>query len=439
MVRIIKKYIAVILFLQGLLSIYSVNAQFSLSTPYSRYGMGSLFSGANNAGVAIGGVGYARAKNNEVNFSNAASYSAVDTQSFIFNIGFNTQWHKIHNNEAESKAYVAGISNISFSFPLFRRLKMGISLAPFSSVDYSASDTILGDINYLKKYTGEGNIDRVIVGLAYQPLKSGNNNLSIGFNGIYYFGSVNRLVDLKFLNTVPDTRGLLHDTTGFFNTYTKNEYNVSSLGFEIGLQYFHVTGDKVMGIGLNFQPSYKLGTDNKRMFYTYYTSSSSDNVQDTVQYSKSKGNITMPMKIGGGVSFEKVNKFFVEADMTYTQWSKFLFEQGTEDAVCDNLLLNFGFEYTPNVYGLSYFEKLAYRAGFGYDNGYIALQGQRIDKFYITAGVALPIKKAGTLLNINFEYGTIGTTDNNLIKENYFSLGLSVSAKDRWFVKRKYQ
>ena len=38
---------------------------------------------------------------------------------------------------------------------------------------------------------------------------------------------------------------------------------------------------------------------------------------------------------------------------------------------------------------------------------------------------------------MGFEFGKRGTTDNNLIEENYFNFRLSLSLTDLWFIKRK--
>ena len=57
----------------------------------------------------------------------------------------------------------------------------------------------------------------------------------------------------------------------------------------------------------------------------------------------------------------------------------------------------------------------------------------------VALGFGLPIKKQGTQVNLFLEYGKHGTKEQNLIREDYFKVGISVSAKDVWFFKRKYQ
>ena len=57
------------------------------------------------------------------------------------------------------------------------------------------------------------------------------------------------------------------------------------------------------------------------------------------------------------------------------------------------------------------------------------------NQFSLNLGLGLPI--AGlSKANLGFEIGKIGNDD--LIKENYFSLRLGLSLNDVWFIKRKY-
>ena len=53
-------------------------------------------------------------------------------------------------------------------------------------------------------------------------------------------------------------------------------------------------------------------------------------------------------------------------------------------------------------------------------------------------GLGLPLGRKLSSLNLGSEFGKKGTTDNNLIQENYFNFRLSLSLTDtNWFQKRK--
>jgi hypothetical protein len=64
--------------------------------------------------------------------------------------------------------------------------------------------------------------------------------------------------------------------------------------------------------------------------------------------------------------------------------------------------------------------------------------------FGITFGMGLPIRSnvlrgSRSMLNIGLEYGKMGTTNENLIQENYFKIYLSATIFERWFIKRRYR
>jgi len=42
------------------------------------------------------------------------------------------------------------------------------------------------------------------------------------------------------------------------------------------------------------------------------------------------------------------------------------------------------------------------------------------------------------MVSTGIEFGRMGTTNQNLIEENYIRFVLGISLKERWFVKKKY-
>ena len=61
-------------------------AQTSISSPYSRFGIGETNVFNNAINNAMGGVGYAYRRNNSINYMNPASYAGIDTTSFVFDV-----------------------------------------------------------------------------------------------------------------------------------------------------------------------------------------------------------------------------------------------------------------------------------------------------------------------------------------------------------------
>ena len=56
----------------------------------------------------------------------------------------------------------------------------------------------------------------------------------------------------------------------------------------------------------------------------------------------------------------------------------------------------------------------------------------------LTLGLGMPVKRTNTFYNFSMEVGEQGTTESNLIKEQFLRFTFGVTFKGIWFVKRKY-
>lgn len=433
-----RKYKILLVIFFCSLVVFTAKAQYDISSPYSQYGIGSTALSGNQYNESMGGISQAVRKNNVVNLLNPASYSAIDTQSFVFDIGLSMMWKNVSTSDFSSNSFLASITNISMAFPISKSLKLALALTPLSDISYSATDTILsngsvGDDDYIpvrsQSFDGNGGLDKITLGFAYQPtFNKFLSRFSLGFNASYIFGNIYRSNILSF-----------GGAAGYINSRVEKNYNVSAFSFDIGMQYLQpLKNDDLLGIGFTLGIPMKYSADEEYFRYSYINEGTAATLQDTIEYLSSDRKITMPYSLSFGLSYSRPNKFLVGMDAVYTKWSKFDFENNNLAELKDNVKLSLGGEYIPNLYG-TYFQQFAYRAGINYDNGYIYLRDKRISKIGIACGLSLPIKKIGTTINLSFEYGRMGTTDNGLIKESYYTLGLSITAKDRWFVQRKYR
>ena len=107
--------------------------------------------------------------------------------------------------------------------------------------------------------------------------------------------------------------------------------------------------------------------------------------------------------------------------------------------------ISLGGYYLPKINSISsYWDRITYRAGVRFEKTGLSIDGSgtntnftAINDFGISFGLGLPLKRLSTV-NLGFEFGKRGTTENNLIEENYFNLRLSLSLTDiNWFKKRK--
>jgi hypothetical protein len=98
--------------------------------------------------------------------------------------------------------------------------------------------------------------------------------------------------------------------------------------------------------------------------------------------------------------------------------------------------ISFGGYFIPDSSSLvSYWKRIKYRFGIKNDKKSIIVNNLPVNQFSLNLGLGLPISGLSQA-NLGLEIGKIGNDD--LIKENYFSLRLGLSLNDVWFIKRKY-
>ncbi len=107
--------------------------------------------------------------------------------------------------------------------------------------------------------------------------------------------------------------------------------------------------------------------------------------------------------------------------------------------------ISLGGYYLPKINSISsYWHRVTYRAGVRLEKTGLLVDGSglntnftQVNDFGMSFGLGLPLRQLSTV-NMGFEFGKRGTTNNNLIQENYFNFRLSLSLTDtQWFQKRK--
>ena len=110
------------------------SAQSATMTPYTRYAYGMLGDHATSAQRAMGGVGYAMVSGRQINVMNPASYAAIDTLTFLFDIGMNvTSLHQseiIDNAKVSDNKFGGGLEYVTLQFPLGKYMGASIGLVP---------------------------------------------------------------------------------------------------------------------------------------------------------------------------------------------------------------------------------------------------------------------------------------------------------------------
>ena len=421
-----KKYLLLTIF--TILLFPAVQAQIRIASPYSRFGLGDL-SGNNNAwNFSLGQTGIALRSSSHVNYTNPASYGGFDSLAFVFEGGFSAESVRLTSRLQSTSRSYASLGYLSFGFPVTKWWKTAIGLVPFSDVGYDVvsleKSATAGTV--LSLYSGSGGINRFFWGNAFNITK----DLSVGVNVCYLFGNSTRESVVFF----PDS---IHS----MNYKIDNYVTVGDFYFNLGAQYrIRMKKDLSIILGAVFSPSTSITAHGSALAQTFLLSTTGvEYPRDTIAIVDSyKGSILLPWTAGGGITFQKTDKFLVTADYRYQNWKSYR-AFGQSDSLANSYQISVGGEIVPNPDNYSsYFARVHYRLGFYFDRTYLLLRGRQLNEYGITLGFGLPLRGMKTMMNIGGQFGSRGTVQGDLIKETYFKFVLGFSIYERWFHKRKY-
>ncbi len=425
-------------------------------SPYTMYGIGEQNTPGTLPQRSMGGIGVATRSPGIVNLLNPASFSAAPQKSFLFSFGLegqNTYNSQTMSGVEKHSAYNSfNFHDISFQMPVAKKLGLGFSLTPYSSVgyrvkymqEYSADDPLwgyVGPVQYI--YQGEGDVTEVKLGMGWEVFK----HFSVGLSAQYYWGNIDR----GYVATPTSITG----EGNFGSVVGDDNYSISSFKGQAGLQWDVIYNTRrALTIGATYdfggdlRPKY---SNNTYIGDLYNTSAKSDTTQLK---------LVLPHQIAVGVLYQSP-KWIVGADFVYQNWgssnngSVRTAVSGADQssysvAYTNTSTIKVGFEYTPNRYDVRHaLKRWSYRAGFRYGNYNQTYNGQKLSQYAVTAGIGIPVKLfAVSSIDIGVEYGRRGynVADRlGLVRQQYFKIGVGFSLfaggvenQEYWFMRPKY-
>ena len=131
-----KRYKTIISICLLILTAVSATAQSSSNSPYTRYGFGQLSDQSFGNSKAMGGIAYGLRNGLHINASNPASYSAVDSLTFILDAGMSLQNANFKEGNVKTNAKNSTFDYIAMQFRLVKGLGLTAGFLPYSTVAY---------------------------------------------------------------------------------------------------------------------------------------------------------------------------------------------------------------------------------------------------------------------------------------------------------------
>lgn len=412
-----------------------VFAQSGTNSPYSQYGLGQLSEQTSGFNRGMNGLGLGFREHNQVNYINPASYSSMDSLTFIFDAGlsgqitnFSERGHKVNANNADFEYAVAG-------FRAFKHIGVSFGIIPFTNVgyNYSMTDYLNGDRNttYTNTYSGSGGIHQVYLGAGWEFLKG----LSVGANISYIWGDIERAV----VNSYSDT---------WINTLSKYyTATVSSYKLNFGLQYsLDISKKNSLTVGLTYELGHKLNSDPNCKIISMNSSTA---VADTSSFSVKNG-LEIPVSFGVGLMWNHNNKLKLGTDFVYQKWGGIKYPVYkvindvpsyvlSDNYYSDRYKVTVGGEFCNNAMSRNFFDRIRFRAGMSYSTPYYKINGQDVPKeISVSAGFGIPIINSynnRSMLNISGQW--VHSAAKGMLTENTFRINIGMTFNERWFMKWK--
>lgn len=415
------------------------------NSSYSRFGLGMLSDQAQGFNRNMGGVAQGLRAGNRLNMLNPASYSAIDSLSFIFDAGMSLQRTSMSQNGTRLRINNTSIDYVHAGFRIRKGFGMSIGFIPYTNIGYSFSQTqkvgiddyTLQPITKTSSYTGSGGLHQLYGGLGWNAFKG----LSIGVNLGYMWGNINHALTTTYAE----------NGAASANFNTPNSVESASLqtwAGNVGLQYqTSLSAQEKVVVGATVGIGHAIGGDATLLRFI----SNGDSISQTISNA-----YQLPMTYSVGASWIHQDKWVFAADYSLEKWSQCKAPAlsnattGTttqyvalKGAYKDRSKVSIGAEYTPQRYAKSLFKSMTYRAGAYYSTPYLVINGQDGPKeLSLTAGIGIPIINRWnnrTYVNVGAQWIYRSPSVKTMITENYFRLNIGVTFNDQWFEKWKFK
>lgn len=405
-------------------------AQTSTNSPYTRYGFGQLADQNFGNSKAMGGIAYGLRNGTQINASNPASYTAIDSLTFLFDAGMTLQNANFKDGNVKTNAKNSSFDYLAMQFRLWKKMGMTVGFLPFSTVGYSLYKTNeFDDVDnngyWSESFTGDGGFNQVFVGLGYKVF----NNLSVGANVSYLYGDITH----QSMTTIggATTRSIKLD-----------KFSVNDYKLDLGLQYTYKLNKKNT---INVGAVYSLGHTLNGDAYKYHQTGAESNGSIYVQ-SQTGDTITnafkLPHTFGLGLTYVYDNRLTVGVDYTLQKWesadlswnkfNKEKLEMGKRTKIA------LGAEFIPSYISHNYLKRIRYRAGAYYSDPYTKINGEDGAREYgVSVGFGLPMFQSKSMLNISGQYIKVSPKVKGMLEENYLRINIGLTFNERWFMKWK--
>lgn len=413
--RIIQLLATVIVL--GLIGLPTATAQTSGGSTYSSLNIGDLQTSTSVAGQGLAGVESAMPMPGNLNSLNPAGWA--DLRSVTLAAGMNFEQYQVSTASQSLYQNSTRLQGFSIGFPFSETygITAAILFRPYSTVNYRSQLTeripLAGTDTALSTITkqGSGGVSQAVLGSSFKPI----DQLTVGAGLDWYFGAIESRSNVAFDNTSLNPATYL----------TSDQYR--GIGGRFGLQARPIEG---LQVGATLQTGVTL---NRVRFLINNYLDAAGQVIDTT--GTDTADITVPQRLTIGASYQ-MGRSILGTEISTQAWESDVLTTATSA-----MRYGVAYQYTAsesiNAEG---FDRWTFRAGASYEDTYYLTSNGAISQLGFTLGVGFPLAaynrlNANPAMDIAFQFGTRGTTENGLTRETFGKLSVELSLSELWFVK----
>lgn len=400
-------------------------------SPYSRFGYGTLGMRQTATTRALGGIGAGLRDGLVVNPANPASYTAVDSMTFIMDLAVSLRGSHLAEGGNRDSRVLGNLDYATILFPVSRHIAVSAGITPFSTVGYrfGSLEKLQGDSqnNYRRTYLGQGSFSDLYLGVAGRI-----GGFSLGVNGSYVFGYTTQ------------ERQVYIGSEGASNPFYRTQLQLKGFKADIGAQY-QLDLDQKKGrslvVGATFAPEIKL---RSTLIDQHFLSAenSSQLVPESSDTITSRSLHHVPMSYSVGATYRHSESLLVGAGFTYMQWARAIGLAQDGATPRDLYRVGLGAEWIPDPRGRGLFSRSRYRFGLSGANSYMLVptsSGEQKGYNELTAsvGIGMPLIDRRSLVNITVDYKYLTPQVTGMVREHSLGLTVGILFNENWFRKAR--
>ncbi|MCH1581980.1 MAG: hypothetical protein L7S63_02585 [Flavobacteriales bacterium] len=446
----------------------SVQGQ-STYSPYSRFGLGKLQSGAGAAQMGMGQMGAAWTDRSHLNTINPAAAAFLTRTTFAG--GFDVRSERIMEGDSATQGELGGLTQIAFALKRAGgKSAITFGLQPRSQAGYDVSQALVDPVAdaYEIRYSGTGGLSQSYIGYArrwegyaWRKFTDGDGTVTdssriitsgtaFGARFEQVFGSMVRTRNIDVANPI------------YVDTRVQTDETHRSAGFTLGLvreQLISAKFDKdkklvssaLLRIGGVAQLGRQHTADRMTRWASWQTLSTGPLEVDSVHATSEKYTLDLPLSLALGAEWEynsrKGARWRIGAEWRKTSWSVLapdMLDPGVSWR--DDVGFSAGASLTPR--GLddarNGFQRATYSIGHSAQSGYILIDAGPVQSSMWSLGWSLPMlgSRSGSSINLALTWQNTSTGSDALLTENGIGamVGFTLHPffKNQWLVPRKY-